>query len=154
MKIEKLDGELRKFISLGRKILTLQIDPLPSEHPLKSSVPFRSGPFRSVPFRSRVNGALVAYGRVQPQTALITTDQVPNLYSWVERGTICVNTLPKDAILKCGQCWYRTHYSWIVSPTPYHCATEAILHVSYNCNLSKIRYSYISIYHPSNSQTK
>ena len=50
MKMEKLNGELRKFISLGRKILTLQIDPLPCEHPLKSSVPFRSGPFRSVPF--------------------------------------------------------------------------------------------------------
>ena len=52
MKMEKLNGELRKFISLGRKILTLQIDPLPCEHPLKSSVPFRSGPFRSGPFRS------------------------------------------------------------------------------------------------------
>ena len=50
MKMEKLNGELRKFICLGRKILTLQIDPLPCEHPLKSSVPFRSGPFRSVPF--------------------------------------------------------------------------------------------------------
>ena len=50
MKMEKLNGELRKFMSLGRKILTLQIDPLPCEHPLKSSVPFRSGPFRSVPF--------------------------------------------------------------------------------------------------------
>ena len=50
MKMEKLNGEHRKFISLGRKILTLQIDPLPCEHPLKSSVPFRSGPFRSVPF--------------------------------------------------------------------------------------------------------
>ena len=50
MEMEKLNGELRKFISLGRKILTLQIDPLPCEHPLKSSVPFRSGPFRSVPF--------------------------------------------------------------------------------------------------------
>ena len=50
MKMEKLNGELRKFISLGRKISTLQIDPLPCEHPLKSSVPFRSGPFRSVPF--------------------------------------------------------------------------------------------------------
>ena len=50
MKMEKLNGELRKFISLGRKILTLQIDPLPCEHPLKSSVPFRSGPFCSVPF--------------------------------------------------------------------------------------------------------
>ena len=52
MKMEKLNGELRKFISLGRKILTLQIDPLPCEHPLKSSVPFRSVPFWSVPFRS------------------------------------------------------------------------------------------------------
>ena len=50
MKMEKLNGELRKFISLGRKILTLQNDPLPCEHPLKISVPFRSGPFRSVPF--------------------------------------------------------------------------------------------------------
>ena len=50
MKMEKLNGELRKFTSLGRKILTLQIDPLLCEHPLKSSVPFRSGPFRSVPF--------------------------------------------------------------------------------------------------------
>ena len=50
MKMEKLNDELRKFISLGRKILTLQIDPLPCEHPLKSSVPFRSGPFRSIPF--------------------------------------------------------------------------------------------------------
>ena len=59
MKMEKLNGELRKFTSLGRKILTLQIDPLLCEHPLKSSVPFRSGPFRSVPFRSRVNGALI-----------------------------------------------------------------------------------------------
>ena len=50
MKMEKLNGELRKFTFLGRKILTLQIDPLLCEHPLKSSVPFRSGPFRSVPF--------------------------------------------------------------------------------------------------------
>ena len=50
MKMEKLNGELRKFISLGRKILTLQIDPLPCEHPLKSSVLVRSVPFRSVPF--------------------------------------------------------------------------------------------------------
>ena len=50
MKMEKLNGDLRKFISLGRKISTLQIDPLPCEHPLESSVPFRSGPFRSVPF--------------------------------------------------------------------------------------------------------
>ena len=48
----KTYGELRKFISLGRKILTLQIDPLPCEHPLESSVPFRSVPFWSVPFRS------------------------------------------------------------------------------------------------------
>ena len=48
-----------------------------------------------------------------------------HLYSWVERGTICVNTLPKDAILKYGQCRFRTHDPWIVSPTPYHCATEA-----------------------------
>ena len=52
MKMENLNGELRKFISLGRKILTLQIDPLPCEHPLKSSVPSRSVPFRSVPFWS------------------------------------------------------------------------------------------------------
>ena len=52
MKMEKLNGEHTKFLSLGRKILTLQIDPLPCEHPLKSSVPLRSGPFWSVPFRS------------------------------------------------------------------------------------------------------
>ena len=75
MKMEKLNGEHGKFLSLGRKILTLQIDPLPCEQPLKSFVPFRSVlvrsvpvrsvpfvpfrsvPFRSVPFRSRVNGA-------------------------------------------------------------------------------------------------
>ena len=42
----------------------------------------------------------------------------------MERGTICVNILPKDAILKCGQCRYRTQDPWIVSPTPYH-FTEA-----------------------------
>ena len=61
---------------------------------------------------------------------LITTDQV--LYSWVswvERGTICVNTLPKDVILKCGQCWFRTHDPCIVNLIPYHFATEAYLFV-------------------------
>ena len=49
-----------------------------------------------------------------------------HLYPWVERGTICVNTLPKDAILKRGQCWFRTHDPSVVSPTPYHYAIEAI----------------------------
>ena len=58
-------GELTKFLSLGRKILTLQINPLPCEHPLKSSVPFRSVLVRSVPFRSRVNGALVCKSYLQ-----------------------------------------------------------------------------------------
>ena len=43
----------------------------------------------------------------------------------MERGTICVNTLPKDDILKYGQYWFRTQDPWVVSPTPYHCATEA-----------------------------
>ena len=61
MKMEKLNGELRKFISLGRKILTLQIDPLPCEQPLKSSVPFRSGPFRSVPFSCERGLRVVMY---------------------------------------------------------------------------------------------
>ena len=51
---------------------------------------------------------LAAYSWVQPQTALITTDQVPHLYSWVERSTIS-DILLKDAILKCGKCWFRTH---------------------------------------------
>ena len=50
--MEKLNGERRKCLSLGWKILTLHIVPLPCEHPLKSSVLVRS-----VPFRSRVNGA-------------------------------------------------------------------------------------------------
>ena len=53
-KNEKLNDKLRKSLSLSRKILTLHIDPLPCEHPLKSSVPFWS-----VPFRFRVNGALI-----------------------------------------------------------------------------------------------
>ena len=48
-----------------------------------------------------------------------------HLFSWVERGTICVNILPKDAILKCGRCWFRTHDPWVVNLTPYHYATEA-----------------------------
>ena len=50
-----------------------------------------------------------------------------HLYSWVERGTICVYILPKDAILKYGQCWFRTHDPWIVSLTPYRYATEIFL---------------------------
>ena len=45
------------------------------------------------------------------------------LYSWVERGKI--GALPKDAILKCGQCWFRTHDPWVVSLTQDHYATEA-----------------------------
>ena len=47
------------------------------------------------------------------------------IFFWVERGTIWVNTLPKDAILNCGQRWFRTHEPWVVSPTPYHYAAEA-----------------------------
>ena len=46
-------------------------------------------------------------------------------YSWVERDTICVHTLPKNAILKRGQYRYRIHDPWIVSPTLYHYAAEA-----------------------------
>ena len=61
-----------------------------------------------------------------------------HLYSLVERGTSCVNTLPKDAILKYGQCRFRTHDPWIVSPRPYHCATEATAH---HCTSSSTLYT-------------
>ncbi len=39
-----------------------------------------------------------------------------HLYSWLERGTICVNTLPKGANLYKG--WHRTHDHQIMSRTP------------------------------------
>ena len=39
-----------------------------------------------------------------------------HLYSWVERGTICVITLPKGANLYTG--WYRTHDHCVMSRAP------------------------------------
>ena len=65
-----------------------------------------------------------------------------HLYSWVERGTTCVNTLPKDAILKCGQCWFRAHDPWVVNLTPYHYATEAIDELFFSRMLPKVNFIY------------
>ena len=49
-----------------------------------------------------------------------------HLYSWVEKGIICVNTLPKDAVLECGHSQYRTHDLWIMSPMPMPPFTQTV----------------------------
>ena len=63
------------------------------------------------------SSCILAYSRVQPHTALITTDQVP-IYTpgWRERGTICVITLPRGANLY--KVWHRTQDHYVMSRTP------------------------------------